>query len=71
MAEKVGFLDEHIPGNRSCMRLMSFISLLASLGFGFMELNMRAPYPYLTMFFLIAAFAPKAFQKFAERLPNH
>ena len=54
----------------SAMRLMSVIALIASIAFGVLSLlgpatdNPNAL--YITTAFLIAAFAPKALQKFAE-----
>ena len=64
--EKVGFLEE-APGERSSMRLMCFIALVGAIVFGFMELQAKVPFPNITTMFLVAAFAPKAVQKFAER----
>lgn len=65
-----GFLDDH-QGNASSMRLMSFTALLAAIAFGVITLYKFQSAPsadglYLTTAFLIAAFAPKALQKFAE-----
>jgi hypothetical protein len=55
------------------MRMMSVISLIASIAFGLIEIlrpvsTMRDDMNglYITMAFLVAAFAPKAVQKFAE-----
>ena len=64
-----GFLDDH-NGQSSSMRLMSFVALLMAFAFGLIA----ALHPtandanalYLSIGFLIAAFAPKALQKFAE-----
>ena len=81
-----GFLEES-PGNRSAMRLMCLLALLASIGFGALTMVRSAPtvrrdadgqesvtYPprddtgmTLTFLFLLAAFAPKVLQKFAEQ----
>ena len=66
--QKTGFLDDH-QGNPSSMRMMSLVALLASIGFGvitvlYSEENSQGL--YITTAFLIAAFAPKALQKFAE-----
>ena len=67
--QKKGFLEEE-PGRKSAMRAMSIIALIASITFGFITLL----YPtadkqsgvFITFGFLLAAFAPKALQKFAE-----
>lgn len=52
------------------MRLMSMVALLAAIAFGLITLihdqANAANGLYLTASFLIAAFAPKALQKFAE-----
>lgn len=69
-----GFLDE-APGQQSSIRVMSFIALIASIAFGLITLlHQKANSEnglYLTSFFLIGAFAPKALQKFAEtKLPS-
>lgn len=68
------FLEE-APGQQSSIRVMSFIALLASIAFGLITLlhpeANDANGLYLTSFFLIGAFAPKALQKFAEaKLPG-
>ena len=64
----VGFLEED-NGNKSQMRLMSMMAFIASIGFGVMAIripdNPNAIYVFLG--FLIAAFVPKALQKFAEQ----
>lgn len=56
------------------MRLMCFVSLLAAIAFGLLTLALsRHSKPdtangiYLTLGFLLGAFAPKAVQKFAEQ----
>lgn len=68
MASK-GFLEES-TGNKSNMRLMSMIALLASLVFGLITLLHSGANDengiWLTFGFLLGAFAPKALQKFAE-----
>ena len=71
---KLGFLDDH-HGNASSMRLMSAVALMTSIAFGFLSLLGPAKDDpnalYITTAFLIAAFAPKALQKFAEaRFPS-
>lgn len=64
-----GYLDDH-TGKPSSMRLMSMLALIASIIFGFIIiLNKSADTAnglYITVLFLLAAFAPKALQKFAE-----
>jgi len=69
-----GFLDEKEKGRRSAMRAMSFIALIAAIGFGAIVVRSDDPTQigaYVTFAFLIAAFAPKALQKFAEKeLPS-
>ena len=68
MSEK-GVLSED-NGNKSAMRVMCFMSLLASMGFGTITLVMPGANAvqgvYITFAFLLGAFAPKALQKFAE-----
>ena len=64
------FLQDH-TGDASSMRLMSVVALIASIGFGLIALihptAQGSPNGlYLTVAFLLAAFAPKALQKFAE-----
>ncbi len=68
-------LFEDNEGNPSSMRMMSFIALLASIGFGFITIFHKSANIenglYITIVFLLAAFAPKAVQKFAEaRFPH-
>ncbi len=72
MAEtkKRGYLEDH-EGNPSSMRLMSVTALIASIAFGLIvTLHSGASNNenglYITIAFLLAAFAPKALQKFAE-----
>ena len=67
---KPGFFEDN-EGNPSSMRLMSIIALLSSIGFGLISvLHDKAQDSengvFITVAFLLAAFAPKAFQKFAE-----
>ncbi|MCP9835336.1 MULTISPECIES: hypothetical protein [unclassified Cyanobium] len=81
-----GFLEES-PGNRSCMRLMCLLALVASIAFAAVTMMRSAPlvtrdsggresisYPprddtgmVISFAFLLAAFAPKVVQKFAEQ----
>lgn len=63
-----GFLEER-PGHQSAMRAMSAVALLCAVGFGVFTLaepTVGREGTYVTLAFLIAAFAPKAIQKFAE-----
>lgn len=67
---KPGFLEDD-KGNPSSMRLMSVIALIASTTFGMLTIlhpiaSKEANGLYITVAFLLAAFAPKALQKFAE-----
>ena len=69
-AQKPGFLDDD-KGNSSSMRLMSMVALFASITFGAISILHTAAGKnenglYITFAFLLAAFAPKALQKFAE-----
>lgn len=53
----------------STMRAMSFIALIAAIVFGSMTmLNKDSEGKYITNAFLVAAFAPKAVQRFAEKV---
>jgi hypothetical protein len=55
-------------GKYSTMRAMSFIALIAAIVFGAMTMTSKdSEGKYITTAFLVAAFAPKAVQKFAER----
>ena len=61
-------------GKPSCMRLMSFISLLSAVAIAIMTINVvdaesKDEGLLLTYAFLVSAFAPKTVQKFAEH--NH
>ncbi len=54
----------------SSMRLMSLISLIAAIGFAIGSLFSepgKEPDSFIVLYLLSGAFAPKAFQKFAER----
>jgi hypothetical protein len=66
---KKGLLTDD-QGKRSMMRLMSFISLIASIWAAWMSLTdsntTSMEGVYITTAFLLAAFAPKALQKFIE-----
>ena len=69
----VGFFQED-NGNKSSMRLMSIVALIASIVFGVLTVLGAGGANgqngiYITFGFLLAAFAPKAVQKFAEKLP--
>ncbi|MEG4247615.1 hypothetical protein QUB37_20600 [Microcoleus sp. AT3-A2] len=65
--ELAEFLQEN-NGHYSAMRAMSFIALIAAIGFGAITITSKnADGKYITTSFLVAAFAPKAVQKFAER----
>lgn len=69
---KIGFFsDDH--GNRSMMRLMSFLSLLASFGWAGINYGMQWDrWDFLVFFVLIGcAFFPKAIQKWAEKVPGY
>lgn len=55
-------------GNQSSMRLMSFLSLLASMTFAVLTFYTKYTDGIIITFgFLLGAFAPKAIQKFAEQ----
>jgi len=67
---KPGYLEDN-EGNPSSMRLMSVIALVASIMFGLVTVLHKNAQDsengvFITVAFLLAAFAPKAFQKFAE-----
>ncbi len=56
-------------GNPSSMRLVSMLALLVAGGLGFVEVfgwGSGSGNTELVLYFLVAAFAPKAVQKFAE-----
>jgi len=63
-----GYLtDDH--GTPSSMRLMSVLALVASIVFGFLVVtqdNPTAEALYVTIGFLLSAFAPKVAQKYLE-----
>lgn len=64
-----GYLTDD-SGHPSSMRLLSAVSLIAAIVFGLIVvLHPGANGPnglYITVAFLLGAFAPKALQKFAE-----
>ena len=66
---KAGLLTDD-QGKRSMMRLMSFIAVIASIWFAWMTITDSNTTSnegvYITTAFLLAAFAPKALQKFIE-----
>ncbi len=60
--------DDH--GNPSSMRLMSMLALIVAAGLAFVEVmgwGSNGSKTELVLYFLVAAFAPKAVQKFAEK----
>jgi hypothetical protein len=62
-----GFLQGN-NGKYSTMRAMSFIALMAAIVFGAITITSNDPDgTEITIAFLVAAFAPKAVQRFAER----
>ena len=65
--QRSGYLEED-NGNKSSVRLLSFIALVAAILFG--VLTILTPNGsegiYITFGFLLAAFAPKALQKYVE-----
>ena len=64
--ELAEFLQED-NGHFSAMRAMSFIALIAAIVFGTITITSKnSDGKYVTTSFLVAAFAPKAVQKFAE-----
>lgn len=74
MAEEVGYFQED-NGSKSAMRLMSITALFAAIGFGLLTIllddtKVNVSGLYITFGFMLAAFAPKALQKFAEEKIN-
>ena len=66
--KKTGFLTDK-NGKPSSIRLMSWVALLTAIVFGWLTLTQednQTTGVQITFGFLIAAFAPKAVQKFAE-----
>lgn len=67
--QKLAEFFQEDNGKYSTMRVMSFIALIAAIVFGVMTMtNKDSEGKYITTVFLVAAFAPKAVQKFAERV---
>ena len=67
--KKTGSFFQDGNGNKSSMRLMSFIALIAGIIFGLITTLSGCTGPegiYITFGFLLAAFVPNAIQKFAE-----
>lgn len=72
--KRAGFFEED-NGSLSSMRLMSFVALVAAILFGALTLTIDTSTNngtglYITLMFLVSAFAPKAVQKFAEQKIN-
>ena len=56
-------------GNKSAMRVMCLIALIASILFGWLAIELNSDIgKYVTFGFLLGAFAPKAVQKYVEGL---
>ena len=70
MDEKpVGFLQDD-SGSNSSMRLMCLLSLLGAFAFGYLAVVKNTDNSLYVFFaFIVAAFAPKAIQKFSEVMP--
>ena len=67
----MGKMFEDDNGNSSSIRLMSFVSLLASIMFGTLTMYINNQDGLiLTAMFIVGAFAPKVVQKFAENMPK-
>ena len=66
--DKVKYLEDD-NGNPSSIRLMSFLALFASIVFGLLTIlrEQASDGIYVTTAFLLAAFAPKTLQKYAEK----
>lgn len=69
MEGQTGYFQED-NGNKSSMRVMSFLSFLMACASGFLLLTRPTADPatglYVFTGFLLGAFVPKAIQKFAE-----
>ena len=64
-----GYMNDN-DGNPSSMRLMSLLALIVAAGLAFVEVfewGSAESKTELVLYFLVAAFAPKAVQKFAEK----
>lgn len=64
------FLEES-RGNRSMMRLMSLIAVISASVFTFIIITSEGATRlevYLVVAFLVGGFAPKVFQKYAEKV---
>lgn len=70
MDNKTSYFTED-NGNKSWMRAMCFVSLLTAIACAILTLLVDSANSangiYLTLLFLVGAFAPKAVQKFAEQ----
>lgn len=68
--DKVGYFKED-NGNKSWMRAMCFVALLTAVLCAMVTLLVESASSvngiYLTIIFVVAAFAPKSVQKFAEQ----
>lgn len=69
MKNKVGFFEE-TAGSQSMMRLLSFLSFFVAVFISIYSIMTKQVIDMQTMtffgFFMVAAFVPKAVQKFAE-----
>lgn len=71
---KAAYLQDD-NGNHSMLRMMSLVCLIIAIVIGFILIakspEMKDPFVGIYVFtaFLIAAFAPKVIQKFAEIMP--
>jgi hypothetical protein len=69
----MNFLEDD-KGNKSSMRLMCLCSLFAAMIFGYVTITGgctdRQTGVQITLIFVLAAFAPKAVQKYIENLTH-